>query len=76
MVGPYFKIMDKVVYRTFTSNANEIEDEEQKEFAYMVDQRQCRLCLQYFKKGEELMKIPICEHLFHINCLRKWLMDF
>jgi len=42
----------------------------------MVDQRQCRLCLQYFKQGEDLMKIPLCEHIFHINCLKKWLMDF
>lgn len=42
----------------------------------MVDQRQCRLCLQYFKQEEELMKIPLCEHIFHINCLKKWLMDF
>ena len=22
------------------------------------------------------MKIPLCEHIFHINCLKKWLMDF
>ena len=76
VVGVYFKIMDKVTYRVFSQNSNELDSEEQKDYAYMIDQRQCRLCLQYFKQGEELMKIPICEHIFHINCLRKWLMDF
>lgn len=44
--------------------------------AYMAEQKQCRLCLQYFKEDEELMKIPICEHTLHANCLKKWLIDF
>ena len=22
------------------------------------------------------MKIPMCEHILHINCLKKWLIDF
>ena len=22
------------------------------------------------------MKIPMCEHIFHIHCLKKWLIDF
>lgn len=22
------------------------------------------------------MKVPMCEHIFHINCLKKWLIDF
>ena len=49
-------------------------DEETEQF--MVDQKQCRLCLQYFKEDEEVMKIPICEHILHSNCLKKWLIDF
>ena len=42
----------------------------------MQEQKQCRLCLQYFKQEEDLMKIPMCEHIFHIHCLKKWLIDF
>ena len=42
----------------------------------MAEQKQCRLCLQYFKQEEEVMKIPICEHILHPHCLRKWLIDF
>ena len=42
----------------------------------MADQKQCRLCMQYFKHDEELMKIPICDHILHIHCLKKWLIDF
>lgn len=22
------------------------------------------------------MKIPICDHIFHVHCLRKWLIDW
>ena len=76
VVGVYFKIMEKVTYQTQLVAENDPEGEEAKNLAYMIDQRQCRLCLQYFKQGEELMKIPLCEHIFHINCLKKWLMDF
>ena len=32
--------------------------------------------MQYFKHDEELMKIPICDHILHIHCLKKWLIDF
>ena len=68
--------MDKVIYRTSNPDPNGLEGEDTKNVAYMVEQRQCRLCLQYFKQEEELMKIPLCEHIFHISCLKKWLMDF
>lgn len=34
------------------------------------------MCLQYFYQGEELMKIPICDHIFHGHCLKKWLVEW
>lgn len=34
------------------------------------------MCLQYFENGEELMKIPLCNHIFHENCLRRWLVEW
>lgn len=34
------------------------------------------MCMQYFYQGEELMKIPICEHIFHGQCLKKWLVEW
>lgn len=62
--------MERVRYRKIS------DDEELGVDAYMKDQDQCRLCLQFFKENEELMKIPMCEHIFHIHCLKKWLIDF
>ena len=41
--------MEKVIYNTTKSDPNAIDGEENKN-AYMVEQRQCRLCLQYFKQ--------------------------
>ena len=40
VIGVYFKIMDRVKFRTVTAGDNSNE-----EFAYMADQKQCRLCL-------------------------------
>lgn len=33
----------------------------------------CSICLDYLKNGEQLRKIPICNHIFHADCLLSWL---
>ena len=60
VIGTYFRIMERIRYKS----------------ASLEDQNQCRLCLQFFKEDENIMKIPLCEHIFHIGCLKKWLIDY
>ncbi|KAL9243511.1 hypothetical protein vseg_017387 [Gypsophila vaccaria] len=33
----------------------------------------CTICLQDFIEDEKVRKLPVCEHLFHIHCIDKWL---
>ena len=40
VIGIYFKIMDRVKFRTVSQ-----DNADDQEFAYMIDQKQCRLCL-------------------------------
>ena len=51
VIGVYFKIMDRVRYRSMSESGEHSKTPESHatSFEYMKDQRQCRLCLQYFK---------------------------
>ncbi|XP_021671950.1 NEP1-interacting protein 2 [Hevea brasiliensis] len=33
----------------------------------------CSICLQDFNGGDSMRKLPHCGHLFHMDCLDKWL---
>lgn len=33
---------------------------------------ECELCLEDYKEGDELMRLP-CLHLFHAHCVKPWL---
>ncbi|KAL1553822.1 RING-type E3 ubiquitin transferase [Salvia divinorum] len=33
----------------------------------------CAICLDSFREGDSCRKIPICEHLFHSNCVDRWI---
>lgn len=33
----------------------------------------CAICLDSFREGESCRKIPICKHLFHSNCVDRWI---
>ncbi|XP_055835061.1 RING-H2 finger protein ATL56-like [Solanum dulcamara] len=35
----------------------------------------CAICLSDFEQGDKGRKIESCNHIFHENCLDKWLMD-
>ena len=37
-----------------------------------LDEKQCIICLEDFKNGEEKTTIP-CFHIFHPNCINQWL---
>ena len=46
VIGHYFKIMERVKFRTVASeSADNAGDKSNDEFAYMANQKQCRLCL-------------------------------
>ena len=47
VIGVYFKIMDRVRYRSVTSDAADKSKNIVNgiDYSYMADQRQCRLCL-------------------------------
>ncbi|XP_038875603.1 RING-H2 finger protein ATL16-like [Benincasa hispida] len=36
---------------------------------------ECAVCLTEFQTEEQLRKIPICSHLFHIDCIDIWLQN-
>ncbi|KAK7318079.1 hypothetical protein RJT34_02777 [Clitoria ternatea] len=35
----------------------------------------CCVCLGEFELKEELLQIPYCKHVFHINCIGNWLQS-
>ncbi|MCE3051576.1 hypothetical protein HAX54_050252 [Datura stramonium] len=35
----------------------------------------CAICLSEFQHGEKGRKLESCKHIFHENCLEKWLMQ-
>lgn len=40
----------------------------------MKDKAQCPICLGEYVLGDILRKIPFCCHLFHVDCIEKWLV--
>ncbi|KAA8522795.1 hypothetical protein F0562_009218 [Nyssa sinensis] len=35
--------------------------------------KDCPVCLESFKEGEWCRSLPVCNHMFHENCVDKWL---
>lgn len=35
----------------------------------------CSICLEEFKVGKDNVSITPCKHIFHYNCLSKWLLE-
>ena len=40
------------------------------------DQSTCSICLSDFEKNENVSYLNYCNHLFHTNCINKWLQEF
>lgn len=34
---------------------------------------ECAICISEFERGEELKRLPKCNHLFHALCIDRWL---
>ena len=35
----------------------------------------CSICIDDFEDGEKIVMLPRCQHLFHRECIRPWLME-
>ncbi|EPS66352.1 hypothetical protein M569_08432, partial [Genlisea aurea] len=35
----------------------------------------CVICLDSFQEGDECRRLPPCDHLFHANCVDKWIVN-
>lgn len=48
-------------------------------FDYKADEKgnssvECVVCLENFKGGEKCRMLPICNHIFHVQCIDSWLL--
>ena len=43
------------------------------EMAKINAQTSCSICLSEFEEQEEVVKLPICNHCFHKECIKQWL---
>lgn len=39
-----------------------------------LENEKCTICLDQVKNGEVLRSIPLCQHVFHAECLLNWLL--
>ncbi|XP_020206423.1 E3 ubiquitin-protein ligase RNF12 [Cajanus cajan] len=39
------------------------------------DKEKCTICLEDFEDGEEIAKMDLCIHKFHVQCIKQWLME-
>ena len=49
------------------------EEEEREVHPSFEKYIECTICLVAFKNGEKVRVIPVCNHLFHEQCLEDWL---
>ncbi|XBI10896.1 hypothetical protein VPH35_138059 [Triticum aestivum] len=39
------------------------------------DLEECVVCLGEVGKGEEMRRLPVCRHVFHKQCIERWLIE-
>ena len=70
-------------YKTFIkiNNNNNYNKKEIKQFKYNnkkdlnYNQNKCCICLNLIDINDKLLVINNCNHIFHKNCLNKWLLE-
>ncbi len=61
VVERYKKLIPIIKYR---KNSKEIDE---------FDTPECVICMDQFANGAKVRKIPSCRHIFHDDCVMKWL---
>ncbi|KAH6772286.1 RING/U-box superfamily protein [Perilla frutescens var. hirtella] len=41
--------------------------------ANFPEKSDCAICLDSFREGDSCRKIPVCKHLFHSECVDRWI---
>ena len=61
LIDRYMKLIPKVRFRKGDKGIDEFNTTE------------CVICMETFDGGEKVRKVPSCRHIFHDDCLMKWL---
>ena len=60
LIDRYGKLIPNIKYR----KTKEIDE---------FNTPECVICMEVFENGGDVRKIPSCRHIFHDDCLMKWL---
>ncbi|RDX86982.1 putative E3 ubiquitin-protein ligase HIP1, partial [Mucuna pruriens] len=41
----------------------------------LEDREKCIICMEEYEDGDEIGKLDLCVHKFHIQCVKEWLMN-
>ena len=74
VVGVYLRAMESVTFHQY--NEDDLNTQNTPRGRIIASQKQCRVCLVYFKQNDSLLKIPRCDHIFHESCIKKWLVEW
>lgn len=44
-----------------------------KKFPGLKNDKECEICLSLFKDEDEV-RVTYCTHIFHLHCLKSWLL--
>lgn len=39
-----------------------------------ITEEMCSVCYEDFKQGDDMCVLPVCHHIFHMNCVKEWLV--
>lgn len=51
---------------------NQIEEHKYSGGCNEFDQQDCVICMEAFKEGKKVKRIPNCRHFFHPECIMQW----
>ena len=64
-VGFNKKMLDQLQTTSYTQNFGDL---------LTVHQPSCPICFEDFKIDEDVVSLPSCEHLYHTECIKTWLV--